>query len=115
LDSSWKRFQDEKGPAPPVLTLDREGTIRSLTQSACRVLEYESEEQVVDCFFSHVHRRNMRRVMRDLADMVCRGKQRARWLLRLWTGNDRWRWYRVAVRNRFREEEGRILVYLQPL
>ena len=69
----------------------------------------------MDCFFSHVHRRNVQRVMRDLADMVCRGKQRTRWLLRLWTGNDRWRWYRAEVQSRFQEEEGRIRIHLKPL
>jgi len=115
LDSSRKRFQSQNESAPPVLTLDREGTIQSLTKSACRVLEYKSEEQVVNCFFSHVHRRNMQRVMRDLADMVCRGKQRTRWLLRLWTGNDRWRWYRAEVRSRRQNRKERILVHLRPL
>jgi len=69
---------------------------------------------MVDCFFSHVHRRNIQRVMRDLADMVSRGKQRTRWLLRLRTGNDRWRWYRAEVRNRLREDE-QILVRLRSL
>jgi hypothetical protein len=34
------------------------------------------------CFFSHVHASNQNRVMQDLADMVCRGKQQAKWLLR---------------------------------
>jgi len=113
LKPSRKRFQ-ESGPAPPVLALDREATIQSLTRSACRALEYGSEEEIVDCFFSHVHRRNMQRVMRDLADMVSRGKQRAQWLLRLRTGNDRWRWYRAEVRNRLREDE-QILVRLRSL
>jgi PAS domain-containing protein len=99
---------------PPVLVLDREGTIRSLSRSARRALEYKKEERIGGSFFSHVHRRNMQRVMRDLADMVSRGKRRARWLLRLWTGNDRWRWYRAEVRNRLREGE-QILVRLQSL
>ena len=114
-DNARKRFQNEVAPHLPVLTLDREGDIRSLTRAARATLEYTADGRVEECFFAHVHKRNMQRVMRDLADMVCRGKQQARWLLRLRTGNGRWRWYRAVVQNRLRTEEDDILVRLRTL
>ena len=84
-------------------------------RSARSVLEYAPDAHVDPCFFSHVHARNMRRVMHDLADVVCRGKQRVQWLVRLRTGNERWRWYRAFVRNRLGRVEDCILVRLRPL
>jgi len=98
-----------------VLTLDRDGTIQSVTDAARRVLEHPCPSDLDPCFFAHVHANNQHRVMRDLADMVCRGKQRAQWLLRLRTGNKRWRWYRATVRSELRQEEGHIHVRLRPL
>lgn len=99
----------------PVLALDRQGTIQHLNKPARRALEYRSDATVDDCFFSHVHGRNLRRVMRDLAHMVGHRKQRARWLLRLRTGNGRWRWYRAIARNRLDQSNSLIQVHLRPL
>jgi len=113
--STETEFRETAAPHVPVLTLDQEGTIQSLTEAARRALEYSGESDPDPCFFAHVHARNQHRVMRDLADMVCRGKQRAQWLLRLRTGNKRWRWYRATVRNELRQEEGYIHVRLRPL
>jgi PAS domain-containing protein len=98
-----------------VLALDRSGTIRALTRAARQALEYRAGAPIGDCFFDHVHDRHLRRVMQDLADVVCRGKRRAQWLLRLRTGHDRWRWYRVTARPRRASADGRILVRLRPL
>jgi len=53
--------------------------------------------------------------MQDLANMVSRGKQRTQWLLRLRTGNRRWRWYRAAVQNNLGQEEGHIRIRLRPM
>lgn len=115
FDKVRKRFQKETIPHLPVLTLDREGNIKSVTRAARNMLEYSAEECIDSCFFAHVHGRNMRRVMRDLAHMVSRGKQRAQWLLRLRTGNHRWRWYRAAVQNDLGRQEDHILVRLRSL
>ena len=114
-DRSRKRFQEESSPHIPILKLDREGTIQTLTPAARRALEYTSNASIDSCFFAHVHKRNMRRVMRDLAHMVCRGKQQTHWLLRLRTGNERWRWYRTSVQNNLDQKEGYILIQLRPL
>lgn len=114
LDGSRKRFQKKGLSHVPVVTLDREGTIQSMTRAARQLLEYPSGAHMDDCFFSYVHKRNMRRVMRDLAHMVCRGKQRAQWLLRLRTGNQRWRWYRATVQNNLGRQEDHILIRLRP-
>lgn len=98
-----------------MLTLDREGNIQTLTRAARQALEYGPDGSLDECFFSHVHKHNMHRVMRDLADMVSRGKQRAQWLLRLETGNNRWRWYRAAVRSHLGEPADSIQIRLRPL
>lgn len=95
--------------------LDKSGTIQDLNEPGRRALEYSADASVNSCFFSHVHGRNLRRVMRDLALMVSHRKQRARWLLRLRTGNGRWRWYRLAARNHLDENDGAIRIRLRPL
>lgn len=115
LEKGRKRFQHDEIEHRPVIVLDREGTIQSLTKAARQLLEYGADAHVETCFFSHVHKRNMRRVMRDLAHMVCQGKQRAQWLLRLRTGNRRWRWYRASVENNLAEKDDHILVELRRL
>ncbi|PSQ91288.1 MAG: hypothetical protein BRD43_00150 [Bacteroidetes bacterium QS_4_64_154] len=104
-----------ESPHVPVLTLDREGTIQDSNEPARRALEYSSEDSIDPCFFSHVHGRNLQRVMRDLAHMVSHRKQRARWLLRLRTGNGRWRWYRAVARNHLDHSSATIQVHLRPL
>lgn len=65
--------------------------------SALRLLSYRSKSSMSPCFFSHVHGKNLYQVMRDVADMVCYGKPRASWLLRLRTGDGRWRWFKVLA------------------
>lgn len=114
-EKRWKRFQNDAIPHIPILTLDREGNIEALTPAARRLLEYSDDAPLDECFFTHVHKRNMNRVMRDLADMVSRGKQRTQWLLRLQTGNDRWRWYRASVQNNLGRQEDHIRVRLRSL
>lgn len=100
----------------PALSLNREGTIEHLTEPARRALEYCADTLPTGhCFFSHVHGRNLRRVMRDLALMVGHRKQRARWLLRLRTGSGRWRWFRAEAHNHLDQSEGLVQLYLRPL
>lgn len=110
-----KRFQSSAREAHPLIALNREGMICSMTRAAQHLLEYSSEADIDACFFAHVHKRNMHRVMRELADMVARGKKQAKWLLRLRTGNDRWRWYHVSVQNHLGDETERIYARLRPL
>jgi hypothetical protein len=78
---------------------------RCWSESARRVLDYSSAATFDPNFFSHVHGRNLRRVMRDLARMVRNDLKRARWLLRLQTAEDRWRWFRVKALNRLSDDE----------
>lgn len=94
-----KRFQDGVEPHSAALVLDAEGTIQHITPAARRLLEYRHDDDLPPCFFSHVHGRNMYQVMRDVADMVCYGKPRATWLLRMRTGRGRWQWVRATVSN----------------
>lgn len=114
-DQVRKGFQEQTIQHLPVLTLDREGNIQTVTSAARTMLEYSADESIDSCFFAHVHQRNMHRVMRDLAHMVSHGKQRAQWLLRLRTGNHRWRWYRAAVQNDLGRQEDHILIRLRSL
>jgi PAS domain-containing protein len=104
---------DATAPTPRIV-LSAEGRITSLNEAARRVLDRSSTASYDANFFAHVHGRNLRRVMRDLTRMVRHDLQRARWLLRLQTGTDRWRWFRVTAFNRL-SSEGDIRLNLHPL
>lgn len=110
-----KRFQQSTASYRPALTLDEEGTLIDVTPSARRLLEYAADELVKTCFFTHVHGKNLYRVMRDVADMVCYGKKSASWLLRLRTGRGRWRWYQAEAISHLNAEEPTIEVHLNDL
>lgn len=113
FDPDWKRFQS--GSHLPVLLLDGDGTIKHVSPAARRMLEYAHGSDIAACFFSHVHAKNMYQVMRDVADMVCYGKPRANWLIRLRTGLDRWQWVRATVSNELNGAEKAIRVVLDDL
>jgi len=98
----------------PQIDLTRQGLIKRFNEAARSVLEYGPDDTVDENFFSHIDGHNLRRVMRDLAQMVSDGMKRARWLIRMQTGNDRWQWFRVAARNELRTR-GIIRVHLRPL
>lgn len=100
-------------PHVPRLRLNQDALIQDGNAAARRLLEHGPDDELQTNFFSYVHSRNLRRVMRDLAHMVTHGMQRARWLLRLRTDTDRWRWFRAAAHNRLSSEED-ILVSLRP-
>jgi PAS domain-containing protein len=102
-------------PYVPVLGLDRDATIQHANEAVRRTLEYPPDAALEPCFFSHVHGRNLRQVMRDLAHMVSHRKQRTRWLLRLRTGNGRWRWYRATAQNQLDHSDALVRVRLRPL
>lgn len=112
---SRKRFQELVTPHTPALILDAEGSIQHATPAARQILEYKSAQPLTTCFFSHVHGKNLYQVMRDVADMVCYGKTSASWLLRLRTGQARWRWYKATVQNRLDRTESAIVITLQDL
>lgn len=99
----------------PLLVLDEKGTIQDLTPGARHVLEHSPDEPIDPNVFSHVHGQNLPRVMRDLAHMVTHKKQRARWLLRLRTGNHRWRWCRVLAENHLDSSRPSVRMLLRPL
>lgn len=107
-----KRFQSIEGLLFPVLAIDTEGTIQHVSKAARRLLEYSLDETIDPYFFSHVHGKNLYRVMQDVAHMVRCGQQQASWLVRLRTGRGRWRWYRAAVRNRLHQDDEHILIQL---
>jgi PAS domain S-box-containing protein len=89
-----KRFQNPIVDSPAII-LNEDGTIKEASPSALRLLDYSAAATISPSFFSLVHGKNLYQVMRDVADMVCYGKARATWLLRLRTGEGRWRWYKV--------------------
>lgn len=105
----------EVPPHVPVLLLNEEGTIQDLTEGARRLLGYSREASIKPCFFSHVHKKNLRRVMHDLAHMVSQRTKRARWLLRLRTGNDRWGWFRIRATRVSGSPERAARLFLQRL
>ena len=111
---SRKRFQKLERTVSPVMALDRNGTIRATTRAARQLLENRADASHEGSIFAHVHAKHQDRIMHDLADLVCRGKQRARWLVRMRTGNGRWRWYRVSAYNHLADEtEDCIFIHLR--
>ena len=106
-----KRFRKAARPLLPAILIDAEGTIERVTPAARRMLEYSERQSVGSYFFSHVHGKNMYRVMQDVAHMACHRQRRASWLLRLRTGKERWRWYRATVHNHL-ADDGHILIVL---
>lgn len=115
VHENWKRFQRLMDTQQPLLILDAEGTIRHMTRGAQHLLECDSDTAPRPCFFSLVHGRNLYQVMRDVADMVCFRKRQTSWLLRLRTGQDRWRWFKVRVSNQLTQEDGAIVLQLQDI
>jgi hypothetical protein len=103
-------------PYAPALVLGPDAFVHHLTEAARRLLEYRPDQEFDSYFFTHVHGKNMLRVMRDLAAMVNRGSESASWLLRLRTGRTgRWRWYRAEATNRLRLSTPAIIVRLRDL
>lgn len=115
FEDTRKRFRSTGTPYRPVLILNDEGTLVEVTSTARRLLEYRADEPMKPCFFTHVHGKNLYRVMRDVADMVCHGKKSASWLLRMRTGRGRWRWYQADVSNHLDDTEPTIHVVLSDL
>lgn len=108
-----KRFQRRIESQLPVLVVAPDGVIRHTTRAARRLLAY-ADEQLHASFFSLVHTKNLYRVMRDVADMVCFGKQRASWLLRMRTGEGGWQWVQASARSELgSEEQPGILILLK--
>lgn len=112
FSSDWKRFRPVQDLVVPVLSIDETGTIQHASKAARRLLEYGPNATLDAYFFSHVHGKNLYRVMQDVAHMVCCGQQQASWLLRLRTGHGRWRWYRATAQNRLHESSQAILIRL---
>lgn len=110
-----KRFQAIESYLVPVLTLDAEGNVQHLSPAARRLLEYGPEAKVDECFFTHVHGKNLYRVMQDIAHMVCFRLEKTSWLLRMQTGRGRYRWYKATVHNRLDAPAGHIAVMLEAL
>jgi len=114
-ETFWKRFQNDEQLAQhvPVLAVDDDGTIRSVSRAARSLLDYAPNQDLDAYFFTHVHGRNLRRVMQDLAHMACNRKSHARWLVRLRTGTGRWRWYRATVLNRLQSEQACVFIRIE--
>lgn len=112
FSSGRKRFRPVENLLVPVLSIDAEGTIQHVSKAARHLLEYPVDASLDSYFFSHVHGKNLYRVMQDIAHMVCCRQQQASWLLRLRTGRGRWRWYRATAENRLHQAEGDILIRL---
>ena len=115
FDGLRKRFHPQVSEHLPRIIVDESGAICDLTLPARRLLEYRANEPLKTSFFSLVHGKNLYQVMRDVADMVCYGREEASWLLRLRTGQGRWRWYRAHVHNKLDGPEGALCISLRDL
>ena len=108
-----KRFQSAEDDREAVLVLDAGGAIHDLTPAARRLLGYHPEQPFKPSFFSHVHTKDLYRVMRDVAEMTFHGRQEADWELRLRKGTGRWHWYSATVGNQLDQPERAIFVHLK--
>ncbi len=113
FDSKWKRFQDHAEAQEAVLVLDAGGEIQALTPEARRLLDYRPEQPITPSFFAHVHAKGLYRVMRDVAEMTCHGRQEASWMVRLRTGQGGWRWVHATVSNQLDQPAGTIFIHLK--
>ena len=107
-----KRFQPVEEAQDAVLMLDAGGAIQDLTPAARRLLGYQPEQPLKPSFFSHVHAKDLYRVMRDVAEMTFHGRRQADWELRLRTGAGRWHWFSAAVGNQLDHPEQAIRIRL---
>lgn len=101
--------EDVAPPYVPMLLLNQEGLIECLTTAAHRLLEYRPGQRVKLPFLSHVHQQNLYRAMRDLEEIILHGRRKASWMLRLYTGRNRWRWYEAVAERRL-QRSGEIAV-----
>ena len=107
-----KRFQPAGDAQDAVVILDAGGAIQDLTPAARRLLGYHPEQPFKPSFFSHVHTKDLYRVMRDVAEMAFHGRRQADWKLRLRTGVGRWHWFSATVGNQLDDPERGIRIYL---
>lgn len=115
LNHSRTPEKHEIPPHVPRIELNQNGTIERMNAGALRALEYSTRESLKACFFSHVHRHNLRRVMHDLAGLIERKLQQARWLLRLRTGKGRYSWFRARAENVWSHSTMGVEILLRPL
>lgn len=107
---------DGAKPDRPLLVVNTEGLIECITTAARQLLEYRPGQYIKLPFLSHVHQKNMYRVMRDLEEMLIYERFRTAWLLRLQTGRGRWRWYQaIAERRSQRSGSGAVAIRLKAL
>ena len=111
--SGRKRFQPADEAQDAVLVLDAGGAIQNLTPAARRLLGYHPEQPYKPSFFSHVHTKDLYRVMRDVAEMSFHGRRQADWQLRLRTGAGRWHWFSATVGSQLDQPERAIFIHLE--
>lgn len=98
--------------APEVL-VDADGLILHATRAARHLLGDDDGLLARSSFFSLVHQKNLYRVIRDVAEMVCHGKPQAQWFLRLRNGHERWSWFQVYVHNELDGDAEALRVFLR--
>ena len=98
-----------------MVLLNAEGFIVHATPATRRLLEYRTGESLEPYFFSHVHSKNLRQIMRDIGAMNRVGKQEAFWLTRLRTARGQWSWFKITAQNRLDQPEAVITLSLRDL
>ena len=82
----------------PAIIIGFDGSIKDVSSSAKQILHLRRPGTGETNFFSLVHKSHLYPVMRDVADIICRGKTSAHWLLRLKTSNESWKFFKTEVR-----------------
>lgn len=91
-------FQTITDSGAPIIIIGFDGSIKQVSGNALGMMGYTSAVAPDTSFFSLIHKNQLYTVMRDVADIICRGKQSAKWLLRLKSSNGTWKWFNTEVR-----------------
>ena len=90
-------FQHLTESGAPVIIIGFDGSIKDVSHSALNLMDFRMAESIEKNFFQLIHKNQLYPVMRDVADIICRGKTSASWLIRIRTSNGTWKWFKAEV------------------
>lgn len=102
---SQAAYQTLTDSGAPVIIIGFDGSIIDASHTAQALMGYASELSLDTNFFTLIHKNQLYTVMRDVADIICRGKQQASWLIRLKSSGGSWKWFNAEVRKSHRCED----------
>jgi PAS domain S-box-containing protein len=86
-------------PSYTISLLDREGNVQYQSSAVEALLGYKPDEMAGSAWFSYVHGDDAPPVQTQFQEMVRRGSQQARWILRFRAAQGEWQPVEVRARN----------------